>query len=62
MLLTGNEHARKDIGAPHWLGRASKSIALVEDGEDVDAFDAYVVTERATRPDPCEELRKRMKR
>ena len=65
VLLTGNEHARKDIGVPHWIAGTSKSIALVEDDADsdepLDAFDAYVVTERAARPDPCEELRARIK-
>lgn len=65
VLLTGNEHARKDIGMPHWLAGQSESIALVEDDADSDeplgAFDAYVVTERAVRPDPCEELRKQMR-
>ena len=62
VLLTGNEHARKDMGAPHWLHAPSKSIALLEDDDDTAGFDAYVVTERAARPDPCEELRQRMKR
>jgi uncharacterized iron-regulated protein len=62
VLLTGNEHARKDIGAPHWLAAPSRSIALVEDEDDVDKFDAYVVTERAARADPCAELRARFKR
>lgn len=62
VLLTGNEHARKDMGVPQWLVVPSTSIALVEDDEDTTGFDFYVVTERATRPDPCEELRKRMKR
>lgn len=66
VLLTGNGHARADIGVPHWLAprAASKSIALMEAGEDdepVEAFDAYVLTERASRPDPCEELRRSMK-
>ena len=60
VLLTGNEHARKDIGVPHWLTAKSMSIALLEDEDAVEGFDAYVVTERATRPDPCEQLRKRM--
>jgi uncharacterized iron-regulated protein len=62
VLLTGNEHARKDVGVPHWLAPPSASIALVERGDEtpVDAFDAYVVTEPAARPDPCDELRKRM--
>jgi len=62
VLLTGNEHARKDMGAPHWLSAPSKSIALLEDDDDTAGFDAYVVTERAARPDPCEALRQRMKR
>jgi len=62
VLLTGNGHARKDIGVARWLTVPSVSIALVEDDEDTGAFDYYVVTERAARPDPCEELRKRMKR
>src|SRR5690349_6018426 len=30
VLLTGNEHARKDIGVPHWLHAHSKSIGLLE--------------------------------
>ena len=62
VLLTGNEHARKDIGAPHWMKGESASIALLEDDDDTNGFDAYVVTERASRPDPCEELRGKMKR
>jgi len=62
VLLTGNGHARKDMGVSRWLDVPSTSIALVEDEQDAGAFDYYVVTERATRPDPCEELRKRMKR
>ncbi len=66
VLLTGNEHARKDIAVPYWLAprAASKSIALLEAGDDnepVEAFDAFLLTERAKRPDPCEELRQRMK-
>jgi uncharacterized iron-regulated protein len=67
VLLTGNGHARNDLGAPHWLPAevraASITIALLERGADepVEAFDAYVVTEAATRPDPCAALRERMK-
>lgn len=71
VLLTGNGHARNDVGVPHWLApgvRAkSFSIALLEredGGAAVDppsAFDAYVLTAAASRPDPCEELRRRMK-
>lgn len=71
VLLTGNGHARTDVGVPHWLApdvRAkSFSIALLERDADnaadepPSAFDAYVLTDAASRPDPCEELRRRMK-
>lgn len=67
VLLTGNGHTRTDVGAPHWLPPAvrakSFSIALLErdTGESPAAFDAYILTEPFARPDPCEELRKRMK-
>jgi uncharacterized iron-regulated protein len=62
VLLTGNGHARNDIGVPRWLGASSTAIALLEDDEDAEGFDYYIVTERAARPDPCEELRRRLKR
>ena len=62
VLLTGNGHARKDMGVPRWLATPSVSIGMLEDDEGSQWFDAYVVTEAATRPDPCEELRKRFKR
>ena len=62
VLLTGNGHARRDVGVPRWLDVPATTIAVVEDDEDVAAFDFYVVTERAARPDPCEELRNRLKR
>lgn len=66
VLLTGNGHARTDIGAPHWLPpevRAkSKGIALLEKPGTVDeagVFDAYMVTAATERADPCVELAKR---
>jgi uncharacterized iron-regulated protein len=67
VLLTGNGHVRNDIGVPYWLSPAERakavSIALLERGENEvpRSFDAYVMTDRASRPDPCEELRQRMK-
>jgi len=67
VLLTGNGHARTDIGAPYWLPAdaraASKSIALLEKEGDSEAsgFDAYVVTAAVERPDQCAELARRMK-
>ena len=59
VLLTGNGHARKDMGVPHWLAVPNTSIGLLEDEEHTDAFDYYAVTARAERADPCEVLRKR---
>jgi len=68
VLLTGNGHARSDIGAPYWLPAdvraASKSIALLENeagSGEASAYDAYVVTVGAERPDPCADLARRMK-
>ena len=72
VLLTGNGHARTDIGVPFWLTpderRTSVSIGILERDDDADAgdpagrFDAFVLTARAERPDPCEELRKRYRK
>ena len=67
VLLTGNGHARTDIGVPYWLTSderaASISVGLLEAGgeEAPDQFDAYVVTVAAQRPDPCIELRRHMR-
>lgn len=71
VLLTGNGHARKDIGVARWLDAAERdqlyTIGMLETGSDEKAdlapgrFDAVVWTAPAERPDPCEALRKRMK-
>ncbi|MCC7326133.1 MAG: ChaN family lipoprotein [Burkholderiales bacterium] len=71
VLLTGNGHARIDIGVPHWFTAderaASISIGFLERGKEPSArespaeFDAYVVTDEASRADPCDELRARFK-
>ncbi len=70
VLLTGNGHARTDIGIPHWLSAderaASVAIGLLErddadpDRDSADRFDVVVLTPAAARPDPCVELAKRM--
>lgn len=72
VLLTGNGHARKDIGVAYWLARdaqaAAVSIGLLETDvagkpvSPVKGFDAYVLTDPAPRPDPCEELRHRLQK
>jgi uncharacterized iron-regulated protein len=67
VLLTGNGHARNDVGVPYWLAaperRGVVTIALVEAGEGADAtpgrFDVVFATAAAERPDPCEALRRR---
>lgn len=68
VLLTGNGHARIDLGVPHWLTTDERawsiSIGVLErDADDAEApeqFDAYLVTAPAPRADPCADLRKRM--
>jgi len=72
VLLAGNGHVRRDIGVPVWLDATAKreaiSIGLLERGDDVtipaDAatFDAYVITPRARREDPCKALAAQFKR
>jgi uncharacterized iron-regulated protein len=70
VLLAGNGHVRRDIGIPFWLTnderRSVVSIGLLErddDGSDAESatdFDAYVITERAERTDPCKDLAPRL--
>jgi uncharacterized iron-regulated protein len=67
VLLTGNGHARRDLGVPRWLppewrGR-TLSIGLLEraDGGPAmpgAAFDRVVLTPAARRDDPCATLRR----
>ncbi len=70
VLLAGNGHVRHDIGVPFWLTQDERksviSIGLLErddDGSNAESaadFDAYVITERAQRADPCKELAQRL--
>ena len=69
VLLAGNGHVRRDIGVPFWLpadaARSAISIGVLErdDGtvlESAADFDAYVITERAERADPCKDLARRL--
>jgi uncharacterized iron-regulated protein len=68
VLLTGNGHARIDIGVPAWLSpderRVSVSVGLVETVPDARSephppFDAVFGVAAAHRPDPCIALRER---
>lgn len=64
VLLTGNGHARRDIGVPQHLAPQERartvSIGLLEDdGESArhaDAFDFAFLTPVQARPDPCAAL------
>lgn len=68
ILLTGNGHARRDVGVAHYLAlpgmdRApALTIGLLEDAGGGDppakAYDVVVTTPAQPRPDPCEELRR----
>jgi uncharacterized iron-regulated protein len=63
VLLTGNGHARRDIGVPRHLSDEQRqrtwSIGLLEDGtsERAGAFDVAFHTVAQPRPDPCEQLK-----
>jgi uncharacterized iron-regulated protein len=66
ILLTGNGHARRDIGVPHFLSTAQRkrvfSIGLIErdtpaDAVPTGAYDAVFQTPVQPRQDPCESLK-----
>jgi uncharacterized iron-regulated protein len=70
VLLTGNGHARRDVGVRFWLPRGVQrrtiSIGMLERDDDAvpesaGDFDAYVMTERADRQDPCKELTRQLR-
>jgi uncharacterized iron-regulated protein len=63
ILLTGNGHARRDIGVPRHLTAAERervwSIGLIEAGseERVTFYDVAFLTPRQERADPCASLK-----
>jgi uncharacterized iron-regulated protein len=70
VLLAGNGHVRRDIGVPFWLPadarRGAISIGVLERSDDGSLpesaanFDAYLITKRAERTDPCKGLAQRL--
>lgn len=70
VLLTGNGHARRDIGVAHWLPAdvqaSALSIGILERApadalaKEVAGFDRYVVTAPTPRSDPCKDLAQRL--
>lgn len=65
ILLTGNGHARRDIGVPRHLPEQDRprawSIGLLEEGasDGFSRFDVAFLTPPQERPDPCEGLRRK---
>lgn len=63
VLLTGNGHARRDIGVPRHLPAGDQprvwSIGLLEEGSEERAplFDVALVGPAQERPDPCAALK-----
>lgn len=63
VLLTGNGHARRDIGVPRHLAPADQprawSIGLLEEGNEARSrqFDVALVSPAQARPDPCAALK-----
>lgn len=64
ILITGNGHARKDIGVPHLLAHARpawqvSAIGMSEGDTPADPirYDYTATTPAVDRPDPCAELR-----
>jgi len=66
VLLTGNGHARNDIGVPIFLSATDRArtvtIGLLEDEtatrEERTRFDAVFITPTQQRPDPCATFKK----
>jgi uncharacterized iron-regulated protein len=65
ILLTGNGHARRDIGVPRHLTAAERqrvwSIGLIEAGSEDRAtfYDVAFMTPRHERADPCAALKRK---
>ena len=63
VLLTGNGHARRDIGVPRHLAAQDRprawSIGLLEEGNEERSrlFDVALVSPAQDRPDPCAALK-----
>jgi uncharacterized iron-regulated protein len=68
VLLTGNGHARRDLGVARWLPPELRArtlaVGLLEPAAIASlppgAFDRVVTTEAAPRSDPCEQLKGRV--
>lgn len=63
VLLAGNGHVRTDVGAPRWLGAATRqqsvAIGVLENGDLDTPYDRWLHTPVQARPDPCEGMHKK---
>ena len=63
VVITGNGHARKDWGMPHYLARVAPDVSVFslgqsEDGRTPDGgFDLVLDAVGVDRPDPCDVFR-----
>ena len=61
IVITGNGHARRDRGVPVYLEGRGLTVVSIGQFEtaapEAPAFDAWIVTDAAERPDPCEAFR-----
>lgn len=65
VLLAGNGHVRRDIGVPFWLhgqGLVTASVGFVEEAGVPGEFDRERRIPPIERPDPCQELTKKLGR
>ncbi|MDF3836052.1 ChaN family lipoprotein [Cupriavidus basilensis] len=58
VLIAGNGHVRRDVGAPRWLGADAGliySVGYLEQasGHEIGAYDRVVLVPEHKRPDPC---------
>lgn len=70
VVITGNGHARRDRGVPAILAEVAASLSVISVGQleteagvpnGANAFDVVWLSPPHPRPDPCDELRKRVK-
>ncbi|MGI9391904.1 MAG: ChaN family lipoprotein [Boseongicola sp.] len=60
IVITGNEHARNDMGVPSLLAKLPEALSVMSVGQfeadhaESPNFDFWIVTDAVDRPDPCE--------
>ncbi|WP_246013033.1 ChaN family lipoprotein [Pigmentiphaga humi] len=57
VLLAGNGHVRRDLGAPRWLGQPAYAVGFLEEAAAPGRYDQTIALPVATREDPCKAFR-----